>query len=80
LDTIDHGHKHLCVFTFAKILPDILNILHKGEEKFSTSPKGQKLLGFCNSIDFDVISKAIERTLELKRLHGDKWWEYDDAE
>jgi hypothetical protein len=80
LDTVDNGHKHLCIFLFDKSLPDILNILHKEEEKFLTKPKGQKLLGFCNFKDFDAITKRIEKTLELKKLYGDKWWEYDDGE
>lgn len=80
LDTVEDGHKHLCIFSFDKTLPDILNTLHKGEEMFSTSPKGQKTLGFCNSKDFDAITKRIEKTIELKKLHGDKWVEYDDEE
>lgn len=61
LDTVDHGHKHLCIFTFDKSLPHILNTLHKEEEKFSTLAKGQKKLGFCNSKDFDAITKRLRR-------------------
>ena len=80
LDTVDDGHKHLCIFSFDKSLPDILNSLHKAEGKFSTSLKGQIKLGFCNSENFDAITKRIEKTLELKKLYGDKWWEYDDGE
>jgi hypothetical protein len=80
LDTLNNGHKHLCIFSFDKSLPNILNTLHKSEEKFSTSSKGQKSLGFCNSKDFNAIAKRIEKTLELKRLYSDKWWEYDDVE
>lgn len=79
-ETIAHGHKHLCVFSFSKSLPDILQILHKEEAKFSTSPKGQIQLGFCKSEDFEAITKGIEKTLELKKLYGDKWWEHDDGE
>jgi hypothetical protein len=79
LDTVHHGHKHLCIFSFDKSLPDILNTLHKAEDKFSTSPKGQKKLGFCNSNDFNTIAKRIEKTLGLKKLYGEKWWEYDDG-
>ncbi|MCD9017137.1 hypothetical protein [Parachryseolinea silvisoli] len=78
LDTVDHGHKHLCIFRFADTVPDILNLLHKGNEKFSTAPKGQKKLGFCNSKDFESIRKRIEKTLKLKEQYGDKWWEHDD--
>ncbi len=50
----------------------------------ATSPsrgtKGQKLLGFCHSKDFAAITKRIEKTLNLEKLYGDKWWEYDDRE
>ncbi|MDI9342738.1 MAG: hypothetical protein QM534_19350 [Sediminibacterium sp.] len=79
-DTIDDGHKHLCIFSFDKCLPEILNTLYQEDGKFSTLPKGQKSLGFCHSKDFDEIKKRIEKTLELKNLHGEKWWEYDDGE
>jgi len=58
----------------------MLNTLHKQEKKFSESPKGQKSLGFCNSKDFDTITQGIDKRLELKKLYGDKWWEYDDNE
>ena len=60
LDSVSHGHKHLCVFQFAGAIPSILNLLHKGDEKFSSCPKGQVTLGFCNSRDFqDIVSVAI---------------------
>lgn len=80
LDTVDDGYKHLCVFSFEKNVPEIFNVLHKGDEKFATSPKGQKLLGFCNSKDFDEIKMKIEKTFELKKLYGEKWWEHDNEE
>lgn len=75
---IANGHKHLCIFRFDDTLPEILTILHKEEERTSSAPKGQKLLGFCNSNDFDQIRQSIEKTLELKALHGEKWWEYNE--
>ncbi|MBA5794047.1 hypothetical protein H1R17_11825 [Flavobacterium sp. xlx-214] len=80
LNTVDAGHKHLCVFTFDKTIPKIFNTLHKGNEKFSTSPKGQKLLGFCNSKDFDDIKTGIEKTLELRKLYGENWSKYNNEE
>ena len=79
-DNVGHGHKHLCIFRFDNEVPGIFNILHKKEAKFSTVPKGQKSLGFCNSDDFDAITDRIEKVLALKALYGDKWWEYDDYE
>lgn len=72
LDTVDDGHKHLCVFSFDKAIPEILNTLHKRDDNFSTSPKGQKLLGFCNSKDFDEIKTRLEKELELRKLYGEE--------
>lgn len=80
LDRIEDGHKHLCIFSFEQSIPDILNTLHKSEEKFSTLPPQQKALGFCNSIDFEAVATRIEKVLELKKLYGDRYWEYDNGE
>lgn len=78
LDTVEYGHKHLCVFSFEGPLPGILNTLHKEDKRFSTAPKGQLSLGFCNAKDFEEIKVKIEKTLELSALHGDNWLAYDD--
>lgn len=72
VDKLNHGHKHLCIFSFAKMPPDIFNTLHKGKSKFSTPPTGQRLLGFCNSMDFDAITDRIEKKLKLKKFGGDQ--------
>jgi hypothetical protein len=80
VDCIARGHKHLCIFKFDKKLPDILNVLHKVEEKFSKSGKEQRILGFCSSIDFGQIAQRIEKTIELKKLYGEKWSQYDEEE
>jgi hypothetical protein len=77
LDSIDHGHKHLCVFRFHKELPEILKTLHEEFEKFSTVPKGQRSLGFCTSSDFSAIKTKIEK---LRSIYGDMWWKHDDGE
>lgn len=80
MNNVGHGHKHLCIFRFDKEVPGILNMLHKEESKFSTVPKGQRSLGFCNAVDFEAITERIEKVLALKGRYGDKWWEYDDYE
>ncbi|MFC0773308.1 hypothetical protein [Terrimonas alba] len=77
LNSVDDGHKHLCIFRFEKTVPDIFGTLHKEEEHFSTTPKGQKLLGFCNSNNFEAIAIRIEKAIQLKKTYGDKWWEHD---
>ena len=78
MNRLNHGHKHLCVFSFDRALPGILNTLHRGDKKFTTAPKGQKLLGFCHSRDFGAITKRIEKTTELKKRFGNNWWEHDE--
>lgn len=63
-DGVGHGHKHLCVFSFNQAPPDIFNTLHKGDSKFSTHPKAQRALGFCNSTDFDAIKRNLAERIE----------------
>jgi len=76
--SIDHGHKHLCVFSFDGALPDILKLLHMQDEKFSTADKAHAYLGFCNSGDFESIRVNIERIISLKKQYGNNWWQHDD--
>ncbi|MBX2925161.1 MAG: hypothetical protein KF746_23370 [Chitinophagaceae bacterium] len=77
LDFVDHGHKHLCVFQFDEDVPEMLNLLHKDQGQFSTSPKGQTKLGFCNTSDFDEIKTRLKKNIELRKQFGDKWWEHE---
>ena len=42
VDSMNEGHKHLCIFIFDGIVPDILNLLHKENERFSTLPKNKR--------------------------------------
>ncbi|MES2485453.1 MAG: hypothetical protein V4581_05815 [Bacteroidota bacterium] len=77
-DAIDDGHKHFTVFRFKESLPKILDLLHSGDQKFSTSPPGQTRLGFCNSKDFDAIKQRLEQIVALKKQYGKTWYEHDD--
>jgi hypothetical protein len=74
---VDHGHKHLCVFTFEGEVPAIFQFLHQEESKFSTVPKGQAMLGFCQAADLPAITAEAERVARLKAQFGTKWWEHD---
>jgi hypothetical protein len=76
-DKVDHGHKHLSVFTFEKKVPDIFNLLHKGDTKYSEAPKRQTMLGFCNFNDLQAIINRREVVADLKEKYGDDWWDYD---
>lgn len=61
MNDLSYGHKHLCIFTFDKKLPEILNTLHKENGKYSTTSKIKKSLGICNAQDFEAIKKTIEK-------------------
>lgn len=73
---IDHGHKHLCVFTFDEKVPDIFNLLHKAETKYYGGEKVQTMLGFCNFNDLQAIINMREVVVQLKEKYGDDWWDY----
>ncbi len=60
LNCVNDGHKHLCIFSFEKSLPDILHTLHKMDGQYSTAPKDQVKLGFCHSKDYEEIKAGIE--------------------
>ena len=79
IDSVEHGHKHLCIFSFEEDVPEIVNFLYKDEGQFST-PLGQSSLGFCNSNDFEAIKMRAESVIVLKRKHGGEWWNYDISE
>lgn len=78
--TIGSGHKHLCVFTFEKKVPDIFRILYPQQKTPTRIPGNQRKLGFCKSEDFEAIALRCEKIEKLKLLHGDKWWEYEERE
>lgn len=77
-NAIDDGHKHFTVFSFKSSIPKILNLLHSGDQKFSTSLPGQTRLGFCNAKDFDAIKQRLEQIVELKKQYGKTWYEHDN--
>lgn len=77
MNTIADGHKHLCVLSFDKSVPDILFTLQRGESRFSTYSSGRKFLGLCNSPDFTEIANGIKKNTALKRTYGKEWYKYD---
>ncbi|MCX6317992.1 MAG: hypothetical protein NTW29_11920 [Bacteroidetes bacterium] len=80
MEEINHGHKHLCVFSFSETVPEIVYSLHSLSGKFSTLSKEHPLLGFCHSADFEAIKIRIDKVKKLEKQHGEKWWVYDDGE
>ena len=78
IDSIEDGHKHLCVFEFDEKLPDILDGLHVAKGKFLRVPKGALKLGICQSTDFNEIRSRQEQMNDLREKHGAEWWKYDE--
>ena len=76
---IEHGHKHICVITFAQEVPAIFNLLHKEDGSFRTPPEGRKRLGFCAATDLPAITAEEERIAQLRTQYGAQWWKYDES-
>jgi hypothetical protein len=76
-DSIEHGHKHTCIFELSDTIPDMIKELHIATGKFSSVPKRTFRLGICQENDFEEIKRRIDYTLGLKKLHGQEWWKYD---
>ena len=60
-NTIDHGHKHLCIFTFENGIPDIIQQIpcmdSIGEWRYSPA----KTLGICMAADLPAIAARERR-------------------
>ncbi len=80
IDSIEHGHKHTCIFEFKELIPEIIKELHVATGKFSNVPKKTLRLGICQENDFEEIRKRINYTLELKKVHGKDWWKHDNEQ
>ncbi|HEX8658284.1 MAG TPA: hypothetical protein VF690_12150 [Hymenobacter sp.] len=78
--TVAHGHKHLCVFSFAQGVPAMLGLLHQQNSKFSTTPAGQQMLGFCDSRNLPAITEQAEKEARLRAHYGADWWAHDEVE
>lgn len=57
VDSVNHGHKHLCIFKFKNSIPVIFEHLYKADEKFSNIAGMYNKLGFCHSDDFEEIKQ-----------------------
>lgn len=79
MNRIDHGHKHLCILTFENSVPEIFNQLHYETKKDSTwAWDAQKILGLCQIADIQSIIDRHHKETELKKLHGENWYEFYD--
>ncbi len=80
VESIEDGHKHICVFEFDNKIPDILNKLHIAKGKNYELPKNAFMIGICNSVDYISIRKYRENYLMLREKYGNSWWKYDKSE
>ncbi len=58
--SIDHGHKHLCILKFNGKIPAIMKLL---DVELGQSTLNRNGLGFCSSIDFEKIKQRKKETL-----------------
>jgi hypothetical protein len=77
IETIEHGHKHLCVFQFEREIPIVLNERYIGTGFYDSPPNEALTLGICESTDFKEIKSHQEYILKLKNEYGTEWWKYD---
>ena len=78
-DSIENGHKHLCIFTFENIVPDILTKLHLETKKYSNwSWDAKNVLGICQVTDIQSIIDRRHKEIKLKEQYGENWYDFDD--
>jgi hypothetical protein len=80
LGSVEHGHKHIGVFTFPDQMPDLLHSLYQEDGSFSSQSLHKPMIGLCNFTDFGAITSALTRRANLKEAYGGDWWKYDDSE
>ncbi len=59
-DTIEHGHKHICIFEFENTVPEIIHQLYIANLNSVNPPRNSIKLGICQSADFELIKKGRE--------------------
>ncbi|MBO2010426.1 hypothetical protein [Hymenobacter negativus] len=82
IESIEHGHRHFCVFCFEGEVPAIFNLLCKEDGRFLEPPewKWRAKLGFCNVHDLPAITARWEKDTRLKEKYGNDWVNNYDEE
>jgi hypothetical protein len=79
LNSLEHGHKHLCVFEFEHEVPAVLQLLPVLEDSPAAAPPtGAFKLGFCQATDLPAIVAEHERIARLRAQYGPQWWKHDE--
>lgn len=76
-NSVEHGHKHLCVLAFAQEVPAIFRRLHQEDGTYRTPFANREKLGFCMAHDLPAITERLEKVAQLRSQHGNEWWKYD---
>ncbi len=77
INSVEHGHKHLCVFEFENEIPKIIYRLQVSSNKRLDLSKRSIKLGICLSEDRLAIENRLKYIIGLKEKHGNEWWKYD---
>ncbi|MDQ2793448.1 MAG: hypothetical protein M3Y12_05500 [Bacteroidota bacterium] len=77
-NSVEHGHKHLCVLTFGQEVPAIFARLHHEDRAYRTPYVNREQLGFCMARDLPAITERLEKVAQLRAQHGAEWWKYDE--
>jgi hypothetical protein len=79
LNSVEHGHKHLCVFRFEQEIPTVFQLLPVLEgSPMAAPPPGAFKLGFCQAADLPAIIEEHERVARLRAQYGPQWWKHDE--
>lgn len=78
-NSVEHGHKHLCVLTFEQEVPAIFERLHQEDGTYCAPIKNREKLGFCMARDLPAITERLEKVAQLRAEYGSEWWKYDEA-
>ncbi|HEX8329161.1 MAG TPA: hypothetical protein VF629_16630 [Hymenobacter sp.] len=77
-NSIELGHKHLCVLTFEEEVPALFGRLHKEDGSYRAPIENREQLGFCNARDLPAITERLEKVAQLRSQYGKEWWNYDE--
>lgn len=78
INSIVHGHRHLCVLAFREGVPAIFQHLHREDGTYRTPIVNRERLGFCMARDLPAITERLQRVAQLRSQYGREWWKYDE--
>ncbi|EAY26795.1 hypothetical protein [Microscilla marina] len=70
IQSIEAGHKHLCIFRFESHVPTIIDFLHLNQQNNASLPNPTPLLGICQQEDFPHIKSNLEEYLAHRKTQS----------